>query len=192
LKIGHDAVGLSSILFTVGLLILAPSMFDFAKSTYQTRFRDIATNEEASLAGDQVLIPNYSAPLGISSLTIIAIGLVVTWTGFVKAIRWTLFVMFVIVWLWAFPVLVLPYFYPWRIAGSIAQAFGPSEWIRTLKGAINERGMARAFLESLVAFVLMVVALILPAKTFLLGRGGGPGESGRANSGGLAQGERSG
>jgi hypothetical protein len=168
LKIRHDAVGLSSILFTVGLLILAPSMFDFAKSTYQTRFRDIATDEEARLGGDQVLIPNYSAPLGISSLTIIAIGLVVTWTGFVKGIRWTPFVMFVIVWLWAFPVFVLPYFYPWRITGSIAQAFGPLEWIRTLKSAVSERGMARAFLESFVAFVLMVVALILPVKRFIM------------------------
>jgi hypothetical protein len=170
LKIRHDAVVLSSILFTFGLLILAPSMFDFAKSTHQTRFRDIATDEEAGLAGDQVLIPNYSAPLGISSLTIIAIGLVVTWAAYIKRIRWTFFVMLVIVWLWAFPVLVLPYLYPWRITGSIAQAFGPSEWIRTLKSAISERGMARAFLESLVGFVFMVVALILPAKTFIMRR----------------------
>lgn len=172
MKIRHDAVAISSVLFTVALLMLAPSMFDLASTTHQARFRDIATGAEASAVGDQIAIPNYYAPLGIASLTIIAIGLVVTWTGYIKGIRWTYFVMFVIAWLWAFPVLILPsllQLYPsWRSL----------EWVGLVKDAISEDGMARATLEPAVAFLLMLLALVLPVKTFILGRGvsqGGPG-----------------
>jgi hypothetical protein len=178
LKIRHDAVAISSVLFTVALLMLAPSMFDLASTTHQARFRDIATGAEASAVGDQIAIPNYYAPLGFASLTIIAIGLVVTWTGYIKGIRWTYFVMFVIVWLWAFPVLLLPFFFVWRAMVSWVQTLGPYDWIRLIKDAISENGMERAYLEAFVAFLLMLLALVLPVKTFILGRGvsqGGPG-----------------
>jgi hypothetical protein len=42
--------------------------------------------------------------LGAVSLTVIAIGLIVTWMGYVR-IRWTWFVMFALVWGWAYPIL---------------------------------------------------------------------------------------
>jgi hypothetical protein len=45
---------------------------------------------------------------GVASLVIILIGLIVTWLGYIQRIRWTWFVMFVIAWFWAFPLLVLP------------------------------------------------------------------------------------
>jgi hypothetical protein len=82
--------------------------------------------------------------------------------------------MFVIVWVWAFPALILPYLRPWKGEATNAQLFAST---------ISQAGRARSLVEILLAFLLMVVALILPAKTFILGRGGGPGESGRANSG---------
>ena len=169
MKIRYDGLALSSILFTVALLMLVPTAFELANTTHQTRFRDIATGADASAVGDQIAIPNYYAPLGFASLTIIAIGLVVTWTGYIKGSRWTYFVMFVIVWLWAFPVLVLPLLLVgipfWRTL----------EWIRMVKEAISMNGEARDILESFVAFLLMVLALVLPAKTFILGSRSGPG-----------------
>ena len=44
---------------------------------------------------------------GIASLTIICIGLIVTWMGYIKRLRWTWFVLLVIVWGWAYPILAI-------------------------------------------------------------------------------------
>jgi uncharacterized membrane protein len=77
--------------------------------------------------------------------------------------------MFVIVWVWAFPVLLLPFLLPWRGVETMAQSFA---------GAISESGTERSYAEVVLAFLLMVLALALPAKTFILGRGvaqAGPG-----------------
>ena len=112
MKIRRNALAISSILFTLALLVLMPIMMNWALVTHQSRFQDITIYPDAAIPGDQVVIPNYYAPIGITSLTIIVIGLVVTWGGYIKGVRWSWFVMFVIVWLWALPVLVLPYFYP--------------------------------------------------------------------------------
>jgi hypothetical protein len=162
MRVRRDAVTISGMLFTVALLMLAPAMINSARVTYQSRFQDIAFYPEPGIAPDQVVIPNYYAPVGITSLAIIAIGLVVTWAGYVKAVRWTWWVMFVIVWAWAFPVLMLPMLYPWHSGFSVA---------RTLTTAIRESGMARSFVELVLVFLGMVVALVLPLKRFILGRG---------------------
>lgn len=174
LKIRFDAVAASSLLFTVALLLLAMPMLENALVTHQSRFQDIAIDTDAGIPGDQVVIPNYDAPMGITSLAIIAIGLIVTWAGYIKGVRWTWFVMFVIVWLWAFPVLMLPFLYPWNSTVSIAQ---------TLASAIDESGMARTFVEVVLVFLIMVLALVLPVKTFIRGHGGGPGKSAGADLG---------
>ena len=170
MKIRHDAVAVSSIVFTVAFLMLTPALIGTARVTHQSRFRDISNYPEAGIAWDQVVIPNHSAPVGITSLAIITIGLVVTWAGYVKAVRWTWFVMFVIVWVWALPVLVLPNFYPW---GGVALT-SPSAFASMIRVSLHAGPfsfIARAILRAVMAFLLMVLALVLPARTFILGRG---------------------
>lgn len=170
MRIRRGALAVSSILFTLALLLLTPIMLRSARTTYQTRYRDITVYPEAGIALDQVVIPNYDAPFGITSLAIVSIGLVVTWAGYVKGVRWTWFVMFVIVWVWAFPALVLPMFLIWQgwalMPPSIARAI--EEILHA--GPYTDSG---GFLETLVAFLLMVLALALPAKSFIAGHGPG-------------------
>jgi hypothetical protein len=146
--------------------MLTPGMVNCALTTHQSRLRDISVDPEAGIAWDEVVIPNYHASIGITSLAIIAIGLFVTWAGYIKGVRWTWFVMFVIAWVWTFPVLILPFLRDWNPKGSTAQ---------TLANAVHESGMARTFVGDVLAFLLMMLALILPAKTFILGRRRGPG-----------------
>jgi hypothetical protein len=140
--------------------MLVPTGFELASMTHQRRLRDICPAADASAVGDQIAIPNFYAPLGFASLTIIAIGLVVTWTGYIKGSRWTYSVMFVIVWLWAFPVLMLP------LLHGLIPSWRTVEWIRMVKEAISMNGAARGYLEPFVSFLLMVLALVLPVKTF--------------------------
>lgn len=181
LKIRPSAVAVSAILFTLALLMVTPAMLDDARTTYETRLRDIANEPPAAIA-DQVVIPNWYAPSGISSLAIIAIGLIVTWAAYIKGVRWTWFVMLVIVWVWAFPILVLPFFYPWNRTASITQTLGSTINDSLHAGPFSE--LARTILEVTLEFLLMVLALVLPVKTFILRQADDPGTSGRTNLGG--------
>jgi hypothetical protein len=140
-------------LFTIALLMLTPAMC-----------RDAATIPESFIRGEltAVIWPrNCLAFAGITSLAVILIGLIVTWAGYIKAARWTWPVMFVIVWVWAFPALILPYLRPWKGEATNAQLFAST---------ISQAGRARSLVEILLAFLLMVVALILPVKTFFARR----------------------
>lgn len=182
MKIRRDAVTLFSIIFTVALLMATPYMINWARVTHQARFQDISSYPEAGIAPNQVVIPNYYAPVGIASLAIIAIGLVVTWAGYIKRVRWTWFVMFVIVWLWAFPVWVLPLVWPGMTLSSVTQ------WLRAaFVGSEPDRHMARTSAVVILMFLVMVIALIIPAKTFIQGRAVGPVKSGGRNSGAPAK-----
>ena len=102
--------------------------------------------------------------LGIVSLAIIAIGLVVTWTGYVKKVRWTWFVLLTVAWGGAFPVMLLPFVL------HLNRAITLTEWI---SGAQEGLYVPRALMESVVTFSLMIIALILPIKAFFWSRGGG-------------------
>ena len=145
MKIRRDAVAVSSILFTLALLILTPAMLTNARTEPRIQVKD------------QVTIFDDYAFVGFASLAIIAIGLIVTWTGYIKGVRWTWFVMFVIVWVWAFPVFLwLPYLQHLRNAVPITQ------W---LPDAIKESGPPRDFVEVVLIFLLLVLALVLPVKT---------------------------
>jgi hypothetical protein len=93
---------------------------------------------------------------GIACLAILFIGLLVTWAGYVKSVRWTWFVMFILVWLWAFPILVLPLF-----QGTVVVTL--AEWISL---ALSGPGEPRAWTQSVLIFTLMVLALVLPVKAF--------------------------
>ena len=149
MTIPRDAVGISSMLFTLALLIPMPAMLGNAWTARQTLLH---------VAG-RMGVQNYYAPIGFASLAIILIGLIVTWSGCIKGVRWAWFVLFLITWGWAFPVLVLAEFH-WRNMMPIAQ------WPPL---AQRGRGPQLGFAGSVLTFLLMVVGLALPVKTFVLG-----------------------
>jgi energy-coupling factor transporter transmembrane protein EcfT len=151
LKIRRDAVAVSSALLTLALLIPLPAMLGNAWTVPQTSL-DIA---------GRMRIQNYYAPIGFASLAIIVIGLIVTWAGYIKGVRWTWFVMFLVAWGWAFPILVLAEFH-WRNMLPIAQ------WPPL---ALKGRGFQLGIAASVLTLLLMVLALALTVKTFILGRG---------------------
>ena len=147
MRIRRDVVFVSSLLFTIALGCLIPSEFANALAGHRNR---------ASLGPAFAEIAELLSSLGVASLAIILIGLIVTWTGYVKRVRWTWFVIFVIVFVWAFPLMILP-----LLQHSIALT--ASEWFM---GAVKEPGPARAVAEEILIFALMVIALFLPVKSF--------------------------
>jgi hypothetical protein len=91
-KFRRDAVFVSSVLFTVAFACLIPPMWSNALAGRHTQDLDAAWTAIARLIHE----------LGIASLAIIFIGLIVKWMGYVNKIRWTWFVMFIIVWVGRF------------------------------------------------------------------------------------------
>jgi hypothetical protein len=133
-KVRYNPVFVSSLLFTVALLFRVPAFLS-----------DAAYRKD----------PLWQAT-GFASLANIVVGLVVAWTGFVRCYRWAWLVMFIIVWVWAFPVLVLPIF-----QGTIVVTF--AEWFAE---AWHWPGSARIYGENTALLSIMVVALLLPLKWF--------------------------
>ncbi len=150
MKIRRDSVFISSVLFTIAFLSCIPPILGTALTgRHPNPALDPNLAEATRLIGD----------LGVASLAILFIGLTVTWTGYVKRVRWTWFVMFIIVWIWAFPLMILP---------QLQHPMVPTlaEW---LSNALKQPGDPRDSVEEILVFLLMVIALILPMKSFLLG-----------------------
>lgn len=74
--------------------------------------------------------------------------------------------MFVIVWGWAFPVLMFHDVVVPLYRGAIVM---PVNGI--LRAALHEPGLARDFVTLIVIFLLIVISLLLPMKAFFLSRG---------------------
>lgn len=149
MRIRRDAVFISSVLFTISLVALVPHNLQFA-STWQQRFVQQT---------DRLWVQNYFMSIGFASLAIVLVGLIVIWTGYIKRVRWTWSVMFVIVWVFAFPLYMLPVLLDLHAAESI-------HWSAWLWDAIKSPGIARDYMKGPIDFLLMMVALFLPVRSF--------------------------
>jgi len=154
MKIRRDTVFISSVLFTIALLWFIPPciqrVLDWRGSAGETDF-------------GLRLYFREMRDFGIASLAIVLIGLIVTWTGYVKKVRWTWFVMLVIVWGWAFPDMAYPDFvYPWY-NGAISIRDFPA----LILAAFGKPGAGRGLAHEMIIFVMMVIALVLPMKSFV-------------------------
>jgi MFS family permease len=144
-----DSVFVSCFLFTVTLLCLVPLSVSDA----------LAGRDRVALQALDAGYQNAAMAIGafgVASLAIILIGLIVTWAGYAKRLRWTWFVMFIIVCVWAFPVLILPIL-------QVRKGILLTEWFQT---AIREPSPYRDLAEFVLIFTLMVIALTLPIKAF--------------------------
>ncbi len=148
MQIRRDLVFVSSVLFTIALVCVIPSQVSHVLGMHPpvSRGLDERFSEHLFLFGH----------LGLFSLTIILIGLIVIWAGYVKRVRWTWFVMFIIVFGWAFTWFMLPLF-------KASWAGTPLEFFLA---AVREPGVVRNAAKSILVFSLMVIALFLPARSF--------------------------
>ena len=149
----RDAPFVSSVLLTIALLSLVPMS---SRAAMSGRDRNVI---EGLDVGYQDSLHAWGH-VGEESMALIFIGLIVTWTGFVKAIRSAWFIMFIIVWVWAFPLFF------WGFVPNF-------RWIpfrELISLALRGPGSARASFYAVAHFIPMVIALILPIKSFFGGR----------------------
>jgi small-conductance mechanosensitive channel len=149
MKIRLDAVLISSVLFTISLLALVPHNLKYASTWRQ------AYTEET----DRLFAQNFFMPMGFAALAIVLVGLIVIWMGYIKRTRWTWFVMFVIVWVYVFPVFALPTF----LLAHAMESFSWSGWVWE---AVKSPGADREFAKGPAEFLVMLIALFLPVRSF--------------------------
>jgi hypothetical protein len=152
LRVRPDSVFISSLLHTVALLyLIRPSLWNYFSLTHIL----LAPMDNVWFRGE--------AQSG-AALAIILVGLIVVWTGYAKRSRPAWFVMFVIVWFWAFPRFILsitPFLIRERSSFTIREL---------LCDATLGPGLARDVVELHLAFLLMVIGLALPIGRVFVAR----------------------
>jgi len=100
---------------------------------------------------------------GLASLTVIIVALIVIWTWLAAGNRVAWVTIAVIVWVWAFPVMMLT-----SVAHGVARSFREkrfwsdlSDWVAL---AWHGEHLARISFVNTVLFLLMLVGLILPLR----------------------------
>ena len=152
MKIRCKTVLISCVLFTIALIGFAPKQIEYA-----LELRSYHSTMLHGLGRELVLEIGYK---GLFSLTIILIGLIVVWTGYLQMIRWAWTIMFVIMFSWAFPGIILP------MITTVAR-LPLSDWSvnsETTKHIVNLELIGAG--EITILFVLMIIALVLPVKAF--------------------------
>jgi hypothetical protein len=97
---------------------------------------------------------------GLASLTVIIVALIVIWTWLAAGNRVAWVIIAVIVWVWAFPIMMLPLVT--HIVGLSLSDL--SDWVAA---AWHGDHLSRVALGNTVLFLLMLVGLILPVRALL-------------------------
>jgi hypothetical protein len=143
-----DRVLVSSLLMTVCLVSLVPSNLKSA-STWQQRV----------FIFDNVARYNYESLLAFASLALVVIGLTVVWTGFHARLRSAWFIMFVITWVYFFPVYLVDAVLESR---RIGWPYGAA----LVQEALEGRPFAQTTVRSIAILVVMLISLLLPLGDF--------------------------
>ena len=159
MRIRHDVVFVSCVLFTIALVCLIPPVWNHVLTGYGD-LRGINAAWRSYVRSD--------SEVGELSLALVIIGLIVTWTGYLNKVRWTWFVMFILVSGLAIPLGILPFVaHPRLVVETV------SEWILEAAGkkpATTPWNLVWAFFETISIFLLMVIAMLLPVKSFFFKR----------------------
>jgi hypothetical protein len=148
-----DLAFISSVLFTVALFNFIPAaIWYYSAGTDKVALENL----DAGFRGELQM----AHLLGVACLAIILIGLIVVWTSYVRRARSAWLVLFVVTWAWAFPLFAWPHLRGPRV-------FTLPEWIFN---AIYEPGYPRSTAQLVLTFSAMVVALLLPIRSFFLVR----------------------
>ena len=156
MRVRSDSVFISSVLHTVTLLyLIRPSLWASPLWTYFSPHILLAPMDNVVFRGEAQ---------SVASLAIIIVGLIVVWTGYAKGSRPAWFVMFIIVWFWAFPRFILS-IVPFLIRERSSFTFS-----ELLSNAILGPGPYRDIVELHLAFLVMVIGLALPMRRVFVTR----------------------
>jgi hypothetical protein len=148
-RVRFDRVTVSSVLFSLCLLILMSWSFKWA-ATWPTRVVWVM---------DRVGRLNYEASNAFAELALEIIALIVIWTSYQKRMRWSWFVMVVFVSVCFLPVYLLDVLLD-------VKRVGWQWWPAVVRDARAGRPFAVGALGEIAISTLMVIALLVPVGEF--------------------------
>jgi hypothetical protein len=152
MRVRPDSVFIASLLHTAALLyFIRPSLWNYFSLNHIL----LAPMDPVGFRGEAQ---------SVASLAVILIGLIVVWTGYAKRSRTAWFVMFVIVWFWAFPRFIL------SIVPLLVRERSSFTFFEWLSDAVLGPGFQRDVVELTFAFSLMVIGLALPIGRVFVAR----------------------
>jgi hypothetical protein len=157
LRIRHDVVFISCVLFTIALVFFIRfAWWNVLEGYVDVRGQDVWTREAHQALSD----------VGKLTLALVFIGLIVTWTEYLNKVRWTWFVMFILVSVLTFQLRILPFFvHPGWVVEAVSDLI--LEALGKKPATFISWGMAwRELFVPISIFLLMVIALLLPVKSF--------------------------
>ena len=145
MKLRPNIFLVSSLLLTPAFFWLLPYMINCVRYTGTDITRDMTRTA------------------GLASLTVIIVALIVIWTWLVAGNRVAWVIMAVIVWVWAFPIMMISRLHIGPVSSSQLKDWIVSAW--------RQDGLARVSLINPIMFSLMVIGLILPLRAlFRIGK----------------------
>ena len=159
MKIRCSITLISALLFSLCLVMSVPAALGNA-----------STWRELTLKLPYGAIWNFLAPLGFADLGIVAIGLIVLWTGYRKRERWAWFVMLIVLLCFSFPSSVLPS-YRWSYLLGFLGVLHEGGWhcltiLPTPSKSVGIGCMTVLTTIGPLKFLVMSIALLLPIKAF--------------------------
>ena len=166
MKVRCSTTSISALVLSLCLVTMIPAALNHA-----------STWNELSIRVPYGGIWNFLAPLGFAYLGIVAIGLIVLWTGYRKRERWACFVMLVVLLFFYFPSYVLPVLLQinhsgWPYLPDLFRVFPAGGCLHCMITSLRpnysvgiECGVF-LILCGLLEFLVMLVALLLPVKAF--------------------------
>lgn len=150
-----DSVFVSSILHSLALLFFVkPALWYYGAARDRAALARLDAGFQSEAYADH--------RFGVACLAVILIGLIVVWTGYARRSRPSWFVMFAIVWFWAFPIFVLP------LVPTLAHGESMRTFPEFFYDAISGSGITTQIVRSILMFLIMVIGLALPLGRFFI------------------------
>ena len=159
MKVRCSTTSVSALVFSICLIMSIPAALGNA-----------STWRELTLKLPYGAIWNFVAPLGVADLGIVAIGLIVLWTGYRRRERWAWFVMLIVLLSFSFPTSVLP-IYRWSYLPGFLGLLQEGGWhcLTILPSPSQSIGIGCATVLTTIGplkFLVMSIALLLPIRAF--------------------------
>jgi biopolymer transport protein ExbD len=166
MKVRYNATSISALILSLCLVMSIPAALSNA-----------STWNEFTIKLPYGAMWNFLAPLGFAYLGVVAIGLIVLWTGYRKRERWAWFVMLIALLFFFFPSSVLPVLlqirhFGWPYLLCLLGAFRVGGWWHCWIASLRPNyGVGSAYLPTAILiqpfeFLVMSIALLLPVKAF--------------------------
>jgi hypothetical protein len=159
MRIHYNATLISAIVLSLFLMAYIPESLKFASTWRELYFQMPGLREQ-----------NLLMPLGLHVFGFATIGLIVLWTGYIKNERWAWFVLLIILLFLIFPQFWLSALIEKMLTPGPSRLFtiltNSRYWPHDMRTIVEVNRFVAGFVLDLISLPVMLIALLLPIRSF--------------------------